>query len=396
MIKTLSFKLYNNDKYLKQFDTHVGICRYIFNAAKETKDNALKEGVILSGYDLSKQLTECKKEFPWLKQVHSQTLQAVIERLDISYQNYFRKLKNGEILKAKNSYIKKRTSKELPVCNKKLFNLGKPKWAKKNEYNSMLFKSLKIGKNGFILPKFGYVKVFNFEYFMKQKCNIKTATLIKKAGNLYLNVVIELNDIIKNQDEKICSIDMGITHYLVTSNKEFVANPKHLFKAQANLKIAQRKLSRKYKSGIKIQSKNYYKQVNVVAKLYKKVTDIRLDFIHKLTTNLANKYTTIVVEDLNIQGMVRNTKLAKHILDCAWGKFFEILATKTNVVKVNPAYTSQQCSKCGHTCKENRPTQSLFECIKCGHTDNADYQATQNLLIRYEARTLAIEVKVEH
>jgi putative transposase len=78
--------------------------------------------------------------------------------------------------------------------------------------------------------------------------------------------------------------------------------------------------------------------------------------------------------------MVKGSKLAKHILDCSWGLFFELLEYKTNVIKVNPAYTSQKCSKCGHTCKENRKTQSLFECVNCGYTANADFQATLNIL----------------
>ena len=78
--------------------------------------------------------------------------------------------------------------------------------------------------------------------------------------------------------------------------------------------------------------------------------------------------------------MIKGSKLAKHILDCSWGLFFELLEYKTDVAKVNPAYTSQKCSKCGHTCKENRRTQSLFECVKCNFTMNADLQACYNIL----------------
>ena len=80
--------------------------------------------------------------------------------------------------------------------------------------------------------------------------------------------------------------------------------------------------------------------------------------------------------------MSKNKRLSKHILDCGWGTFFSLLEYKTNVIKVNPIYSSQECSKCGHTCKENRPTQSLFECVKCGFTENADLNATLNLFQR--------------
>ena len=78
--------------------------------------------------------------------------------------------------------------------------------------------------------------------------------------------------------------------------------------------------------------------------------------------------------------MIKGSKLAKHILDCSWRMFFELLEYKTKVIKVNPAYTSQKCSKCEHTCKENRKTQSLFECVECNYTENADLQACKNLI----------------
>ena len=86
--------------------------------------------------------------------------------------------------------------------------------------------------------------------------------------------------------------------------------------------------------------------------------------------------------------MVKDSKLAKHILDCSWGLFFELLEYKTNIVKVNPAYSSQTCSKCKHASKENRKTQSLFECINCGYMENADYNASKVLLDRKMAQLL--------
>ena len=78
--------------------------------------------------------------------------------------------------------------------------------------------------------------------------------------------------------------------------------------------------------------------------------------------------------------MSKNKRLSKHILDCGRSEFFYQLSYKTNLTKVNPKYTSQRCSECGHTCKENRATQSLFECVECGHSENADLQATKNIM----------------
>lgn len=168
---------------------------------------------------------------------------------------------------------------------------------------------------------------------------------------------------------------MGINYFFVTSDGEFVDNPKHLFKYLKQLRIENRKLARMKKG-----SNNFKKQVKVLQLLHQKVTRVRKDFLHKQSRYLANTYSTVIRENLNIKSMVKGSKLAKHILDCSWGLFFELLEYKTNVVKVNPAYSSQTCSKCGHKEKGNRKTQSLFECLKCGYTENADFQATQNLL----------------
>ena len=148
---------------------------------------------------------------------------------------------------------------------------------------------------------------------------------------------------------------------------------------QNKLRIAQRALSRKYIKDSKKQSNNYEKAKIKVAKIHKKVTDCRKDFLHKESTYLAKTYSIVYREDLNISGMIQS-KLAKHIADVSWGTFFNLLEYKTNVVKVNPAYTSQKCSKCGHTCKENRKTQSIFECVSCFYVENADKNASLNIL----------------
>src|SRR5690606_28483005 len=190
------------------------------------------------------------------------------------------------------------------------------------------------------------------------------------------------------ENQSICAIDMGITFFLTTSDGEFVDNPKHLFKHLKQLRIENRKLSRMKKGG-----SNWKKQVKVLKKLYQKVSRVRKDFLHKQSRKLANGYGTVIIEDLNIKGMSKNKRLSKHILDCGWGTFFSLLEYKTNVIRVNPIYSSQECSKCGHTSKENRKTQSLFECVKCGFTENADFQATLNLLQRGQS---LMEAKTVH
>lgn len=342
-MKTYTYKLYNNTTYQKRFDRWIGICRLIYNLAKETKDNSYKLGVSLSSYDLQKQLPELKREFPFIKQVNSQSLKSVIERLDLSYKKFFA---GG----------------------------GFPKWAKKGKYRSISFKKqgVKETETGFYLPLFGTVKVFN-----KSVINghvIKSARLIKEGDGLYLQIVCD-EKIKRADNNQVCAIDMGIKYFLVSSDGDFIDNPRHLNKCLKQLRIENRSLSRKKKG-----SKSWWRQVDKLKRVYLKIRRVRRDFLHKQSSLLANNYGTIVRENLNVSGMAKCKNLSRHIYDCGWATFFTMLESKTRVIKVNPRDTSRTCPRCKSVHKENRPTQSIFECIECGHADNADANACVNIL----------------
>jgi len=360
MIKTYTYKLKPNKAVERKFEEQIGICRYVYNLAIEVREESFKKGVNINYYDLSKQLTEAKKDFDWLTQVNAQTLQATLERLELGYKKFFTDLKKGN-------------------------KTSKPKLAKKDKWINLPFKQarlrnlepiLRFEKDGkFNLPKFGKVKLFNSKI---PKGELRTANIVKEADGLYLKVVVKEQDLEQiRENQSVCAIDMGIARFLTTSDGEIVENPRHLFQYLKELRVEQRKLSRMKRGG-----SNYKKQVKVLQRLYLKVSRVRKDFLHKQSRSLANNYSTVIREDLQIAKMVKNSKLAKHILDCSWGTFFAMLEYKTNVVKINPAYSSQECSNCGHTCKENRKTQSLFECVKCGLAMNADDQACLNILQR--------------
>lgn len=361
MIKTYIYKLKPNKAIEQKFDKWVGVCRFVYNCSKDLSEQSYKKGVPLTCFGVQKQLVIAKKEFTWVSEVHSQTLQLVIEKYFNSMKRFFK-------------------------------GAGYPKWAKKHKWRSLpfksiktTFKSIKTTFNGFKLPSFGSVKVFNFKV---PKGELRTASIIREVDGLYLKVVVreENTEQIKNNGF-ICGIDMGVDNFLTTSDGEVVDNPKHLFNYLKELRIENRKLSRMKRGG-----NNYKKQVRVLQRLYLKISRVRKDFLHKESRKLANNYPTVIREDLNISKMIKGSKLAKHILDCSWGTFFLMLEYKTNVVKVNPAYTSQKCNLCIHTAKENRKTQSLFECVKCGHIENADLNASKNIL---ELGQQLIEANVE-
>ncbi len=186
---------------------------------------------------------------------------------------------------------------------------------------------------------------------------------------------------------------MGIAKFWVDSEGVFCENPRHMKRYERQLRIEQRSLSRKVKG-----SNSWKRQKGVIAKLYNKIKSVRRDFLHKESTKIAKENSVVYMEDLKISNMtkraapVRNkdgsyahnhqsqkSGLNKAILDCGWGMFRDMLKYKTTVVLVDPKYTSQKCSECGHTHKDNRTAQANFECVECGHAENADFNSAKNI-----------------
>ncbi|MGW8846404.1 RNA-guided endonuclease InsQ/TnpB family protein [Streptomyces xiamenensis] len=199
----------------------------------------------------------------------------------------------------------------------------------------------------------------------------------------------------------VVGIDMGIANFLADSNGEFVANPRHGQKAAAKLEAAQQALSR-----CKRGSKRRRKAVETVARLHRKVRRQRLDHAHKTALDLVRGNDFIAHEDLKIRNMSKapapkpdadrpggflpngasaKAGLNRSIADAGWGVFLAILAAKAEgtgrvVMAVEPRNTSRRCPACGHTAKENRPTQEKFHCVSCGQTAHADTVGALNVL----------------
>jgi putative transposase len=215
----------------------------------------------------------------------------------------------------------------------------------------------------------------------------------KKWGDYYITLRFKEMGVrpkLKLQSEnQAVGIDLGISHFAVTSDGQFIPNQKLFQKYEKQLRVEERSLSRKKKGSVK-----YKKQVQRLNKLYGKIANIRKDYLHKQSTKIANKYSVICLEDLQVSKMLQNGYLSRSIGDLGWRTFRNMLVYKSNVIVVPPAYTSQTCNKCGHVARENRPTQIKFHCIDCGHRDLADRNAARNIkelglkLYYREAQTL--------
>jgi putative transposase len=214
----------------------------------------------------------------------------------------------------------------------------------------------------------------------------------------------------------VVGIDLGIANFLADSNGGFVPNPRHGRKAAAKLESAQRALSRFGRRKAKDRTANHQRAVDKVAALHGKIRRQRLDHAHKTALGLVRVHDFIAHEDLKIRNMRKaplpkpdpenagvflpngaaaKAGLNRSIADAGWGVFLMILYAKAEsagreVIAVDPRNTSRECPECGHTAKENRPTQEKFHCVACGQTAHADTVGATNVLraglVRREAK----------
>lgn len=327
----------------KRISSWIGACRVVYNLGLEVRRDAYRiRQKSIGKYDLMKQMTQIR-DISWIGDVPYGCLQNTIERLDRSYKKFF---KGG----------------------------GFPKFARKGKYKSLEFKCVSL-KNGKVkLPKIGELKMFKDAPILGIP---KIATIIKEPTGYFVCIVCdEISKTIQNPDEnQVCGIDMGLAYFCVDSNGNLIENPKHFKQYERQLRIENRSLARKVRL-----SNGWYKQARKLSLLHHKIANVRMDFLHKESTKMARTYHTICVEDLKINNMVRNHNLSKHILDSGWGMFRAMLEYKTNVIRVNPKYTSQTCNECGIKDATSRISQSEFACKHCGNISNADINAAKNIL----------------
>ncbi len=349
IIRTYKFRIYPNESQKEKLESTLGTCRHLYNTALEQRKTAYKRCQIsLNYYDQAKELKDLE-----IKHIHSQVLQDVLKRADKAFQNFFRRIKQGE---------------EKP---------GYPRYKGYNRYNSFTYpqSGFSLDKNKLKLSKIGTIKV---KLHRQMQGTIKTCTIIRELNNWYVCLICEVEHISLLKTNKAVGVDMGLEKFASLSNGEHIPNPRYLRKSESKLKYEQRKLSRKKKG-----SNSRKKQREKVAKLHKKIYNQRNDFLHKESRKLVNTYDLIVFEDLKIKNMVKNSRLSKSISDASWGKFIDLTTYKAEsagreVRLVNPRNTSQKCSSCGQTVKKSLSVRT-HKCT-CGLTLDRDTNAAINIL----------------
>jgi len=352
--KTYKFQIYPNEEQEILLSKHFGCSRFVYNYfLNERKEQYQKDKKSDNYYKQAKTLTDLKKkeEFEWLKEVNSQTIQFALRSLDTAYINFFR---------------------------------GNAQFPK--------FKSRKH-KNTFTIPQFGVVKgdrilIPKFKDGIKVKLDkreikgkIGKMNITKTpTGKYYVSIFTEQTIEQFTKTGKKVGIDLGLKDFVITSDGIKFKNNRYTKKYSRKLKKAQQHLSRKMKG-----SNGFEKQKLKVAKIHEKISSCRLDTLHKISYQLVRENDLIVVEDLNVKGMIKNSKLSKHISDVSWGNFVNLLNYKCDwygkeLIKVNRFYpSSKTCNCCGWINQNLKLSEREWTC-KCGEKHDRDLNASKNIL----------------
>lgn len=361
---TYKYRIYPNKSQEELLAKTFGCCRYVYNRALAMKMALYeKEKKGISVFALTNQMAGWKdcEETKWLKEVNSQALQMSLRFLDAAYTNFFKK-------RAAFPKFKLKLDNNQSFCNP--------------QNTTVNFKNKKVS-----FPKFkeGIKAVLhrNFEGVIKSSTVSRTP-----SGKYYISILVETDKLPKKckspREDKTLGIDLGIKDFATFSNGMVIKNPRYFRKKQKALKRSQRKLSRKKKG-----SKNRDKQRKRVAILHEKVANSRKDFLHKVTYNLVKNqdYSSIAVEDLNVQDMVKKgkkNKLSKSITDAGWGMFRTFLTYKVeregkNLLVIGRFDPSSKLCSCGYLNNSLTLKDREWDCPECKIHHKRDVLAAQNI-----------------
>lgn len=358
-LKAYKYRLNPTKAQEATLSTTLVLCQRLYNGCLEERRGAYKKaGKSLTAYDQMKALPEIKEALPEYAGVNAQVLQDVCKRVEKSFKGFFSRIKKGT-------------------------KAGYPRFRSRDRYDSFTYpqpsqSSVSGDGKHVYLPKIGNVRIKLHRPFTGK---LKTLTVKREGSEWYAVLTCEVPraEPLPETGSQV-GIDLGVTHLVITSDGEFVENPRFLRTAQKRLRVAQRSLSRKKRG-----SNRRRKAKAQVGKLHLKVRRQRDDLQHKVALKLVREHDLIAHEDLNIKGLAR-TRMAKSVLDTGWAGLIEKITAKAAnagrvVVAVDPRHTSQDCSVCGHREKHSLSVRE-FVCQQCGTRHQRDVNAARNVLAR--------------
>lgn len=395
---TISHKieLVPNNKQKTYFCKAFGCARVAYNWGLAEWQRRYKEGEKVDAYVLKKSFNAIKKEkFPFVLEVTKYATQQPFINLGKAFKKFFDDLKKGSV-----SYPQFKKKKN----NKGSFYIGgdQIKISYTNQ-NSKVFNEMVHNEN----QKRQYLKVPNLGYVKMTECvrfngKINGAVISQQGDKYFVSFGIQISeDEYKRTHRHVgtcgsgrkVGIDLGIKSILTLSDGIIVGNPKPLKSNFRKIKKLSRQLDKRTHartkqerlSGVK-KSQNYKKLSVKLSNAQRKTANIRRDFLHKVTTILTTYYSQIVLEDLNVKGMVRNHRIAQPVSDVAFCELCRQIEYKASlngvtIVKADRFYpSSKTCSVCGNIKQELKLSDRTYHCDKCGAILDRDYNASLNLL----------------
>ena len=362
MKRAYKYKIRPTVKQQVQLSKAFGCARFIYNWGLEIKTKAwTNKHKSVSYFELAKQLTSIKKtdEYRWLNDVPTESLQQSLRCLDNAYTQFF---------KAKKGFPKFKSKKKSKDVAKFITSVH------------FDFDNWKVK-----IPKCGWVKLCENKSFDLSKCKIGTLTVSKdKCGEYWCSIVVEDGETVKPKTkvswDTAVGVDLGIKDYAILSDGTKYGNPKYYEHNQRRLKLLQQRFARTKKGS------NRHEVARLkVAKQYRKITNSKVDYLHKLTTDLVRRYDTICLENLNVEGMMKNNNLAKSIQSASWSEFVRQISYKSEGSGKNVIFigrfepSSKTCSKCGYINRDLTLSDREWTCPQCGEHHDRDINAAINI-----------------
>lgn len=369
MLKGIKVKMYPNQHQVQFFEQNIGNARFVWNQVLNMWNTRYQNNQnlpILSKYDLNRLLPLMKQEYPFLKGSESSSLQFVCETLHGSFVVFFKKTRRHPRFKSK-----KKTT---------------PSFTVKNNQN------IELKKNAIKLPKIGWVKARWSDNLAFDK--IKRVTITRLPSGYYsASVLVESENQAVDKTDKQIGLDMGQTDLMIGSDGYRVQTRTYK-KHERKLKQWQRKASRRMRlakeNGTPLdEASNYQKAKRMVAKYHEKIRNCRTDYLHKETTKVVKRYDFIAVEDLRVKGMLNQANSKPNnraIANQSWHDLRTMFEYKSEwygrtFVKVDPKYTSQDCSSCRErTGPKNNLGVRHWVCSNCKSEHDRDVNAARNIL----------------
>jgi putative transposase len=403
LMKTFHYRLYPTKEQQRLLERQLEECRWLWNALLAERKQAWDERhETVNYYDQQNALPSLKAGVrPSLQEVHSQVLQDVARRLQRAFDAFFRRLKVGE-------------------------TPGYPRFRGPGRYDSLTFPQVPVGcaldpqEKRLMVSKVGRIKVL---LHRPLKGAPKTATIRRTAtGKWFVSFVCEWEPTPLPPTGQEIGLDVGLKVFAMPTNGDPIENPRFFFAEERALAKAQRKhqvaLSAhkttrqavttqiqasqpdlgerevwslvSQDAGERAAWRERARWRRVVARTYERIRWRRCDFAHQQSCKLVNQFDLIAVEDLSVRNMMANHTLSKSIHDTAWTQFASLIVCKAawagrRTVMVDPAYTSQDCSGCGHRKTDLTLADRTYTCAQCGLVIDRDRNAAWNILARGRA-----------